>query len=75
MKKSKAQIEYEKKFNRIAKKLHGNQEKQPQKEPEKGLATQQKETKEQRSDIKYDVEQKSNTNKKRQINNLRQMKI
>ena len=42
MKKSKAQLEYEKKFNRIAKKLYGNQEKQSQKKPEKGLTTQQK---------------------------------
>ena len=35
MKKSKGLIEYEKKFNRIAKKLYGNQANQSQKEPEK----------------------------------------
>ena len=70
MKKSKAQLEYEKKFNKIAQKLHGNQANQPQKKAEKGLTTQQKVTKAQRSGIKYDVVQKSNTNKKSQISNV-----
>ena len=70
MKKSKAQIEYEKKFNRIAQKLHGNQPSQPQKKAEKGLTTQQKVTKAQRAGIKYDVVQKTNTNKKSQVSNV-----
>ena len=69
MKKSKAQIEYEKKFNKITLKLHDNQANQPQKK-EKGLTTQQKVTKAQRSGIKYDVEQKKNTNKKSQVSNV-----
>ena len=38
MKKSKGLIEYEKKFNRMAKKLYGNQVNQSQKEPEKGVS-------------------------------------
>ena len=69
MKKSKVQREYEKKFNRIAQKLHGNQANKPQKEPEKELTTQQKVTKDQISDINNDALQKSNTNKKSQVSN------
>ena len=69
MKKNKVQREYEKKFNRIVQKLHGNQANKPQKEPEKGLTTQQKVTKDQRNDINNDALQKSNTNKKSQVSN------
>lgn len=64
MKKSKPQIEYEKKFNRIVQKLHGKQATLIQKEPEKGFTTQQKVAKDQRSGINNDVVEKSNTNKK-----------
>ena len=70
MKKSKGQIEYEKKFNRIAQKLYGNQANLIQNEPEKGFTTQQKETKDQRSGINNDVMQKSNTNKKNIVSNI-----
>ena len=70
MKKSKAQLEYEKKFNRIAQKLHGNQANQPQKKVAKGPSTQQKVSKAQRDGIKYDVVQKSTTNKKSQVSNV-----
>ena len=69
MKKNKVQREYEKKFNRIAQKLHGNQANKPQKEEEKGLTTQQKVTKDQRNGINNDVLQKLNTNKKSQVSN------
>ena len=70
MKKSKGQIEYEKKFNRIAQKLYGNQANLIQKEPEKEFTTQQKVTKNQRSGINNDVMQKSNTNKKNIVSNI-----
>ena len=69
MKKNKVQREYEKKFNRIVQKLHGNQANKPQKEEEKRLTTQQKVTKDQRNGINNDVLQKSNTNKKSQVSN------
>ena len=69
MKKNKVQREYEKKFNRIAQKLHGNQANKPQKEPEKGLTTQQKVIKDQRNGINNDALQKSNANKKSQVSN------
>ena len=63
MKKSKAQLEYEKKFNKIAQKLHGNQL-QTQQKTNKGLTNQQKVSKAQRDGVKYQVVQKGNTNKK-----------
>lgn len=69
MKKSKAQLEYEKKFNRAAQKLHGNQPQAPKKTT-KGPTAQQKVTIAQRSGIKYDVVQKSTTNKKSQVSNV-----
>ena len=69
MKKSKAQKEYEKKFNRIAQKLHGNQP-QPQKKTTKAPTTQQKVNLAQRTGVKYDVVQKSTTNKKSQVSNV-----
>ena len=69
MKKSKAQIEYEKKFNKIAQKLHGNQPQTQQKQT-KGLTNQQKVSKAQRDGVKYQVVQKGNTNKKSQISNV-----
>ena len=70
MKKSKAQLEYEKKFNRIAQKLHGNQANQPQKKVTKAPTTQQKVSQAQRKGIKYEVVQKTNTNKKSQVSNV-----
>ena len=70
MKKSKAQIEYEKKFNKIAQKLHGNQPQQEKKKPAKPITNQQKVSKAQRDGIKYDVVQKSTTNKKSQVSNV-----
>ena len=69
MKKSKAQIEYEKKFNRIAQKLHGNQP-QTQQKTTKSLTNQQKVSKAQRDGVKYQVVQKGNTNKKSQVSNV-----
>ena len=69
MKKSKAQKEYEKKFNKIAQKLHGNQP-QTQKKTTKAPTTQQKVNLAQRTGVKYDVVQKSTTNKKSQVSNV-----
>ena len=69
MKKSKAQIEYEKKFNKNDQKLHGNQPQTQQKQT-KGLTNQQKVSKAQRDGVKYQVVQKGNTNKKSQISNV-----
>ena len=71
MKKSKAQREYEKKFDKIAQKLHGNQANQPaQKKTTKAQTTQQKVSKDQRDGVKYDVVQKATTNKKSQVQNV-----
>ena len=69
MKKSKAQKEYEKKFNKIAQKLHGNQPQAPKKTT-KAPTTQQKVNLAQRTGVKYDVVQKSTTNKKSQVSNV-----
>ena len=69
-KKSKAEIEYEKKFNRIAQKLHGNQANAPKQSGQKGLTAQQKVNVANRSGVKYDVVQKEKTNKKSQVNNV-----
>ena len=68
MKKSKAELEYERKFAAAAKKLYGNNP-QPQKKAVKTTA-QQKISKAQRSGMTYEVEKKSTTNKKSQINNV-----
>ena len=70
MKKSKAQIEYEKKFNKISQKLYGNQPPQEKKKPAKPASNQQKVAKAQRQGVKYDVVQKSTTNKKSQVTNV-----
>ena len=70
MKKSKAQREYEKKFNKIAQRLHGNQPAQTQKKTTKAPTAQQKVTLAQRTGVKYDVVQKSTTNKKSQVSNV-----
>ena len=70
MKKSKAQKEYEKKFNKIAQKLHGNQPQTTQKKTTKAPTTQQKVNLAQRAGVKYDVVQKSTTNKKSQVSNV-----
>ena len=70
MKKSKAQKEYEKKFNKIAQKLHGNQPQTTQKKTTKAPTTQQKVNLAQRAGVKYDVVQKSTTNKKSQVSKV-----
>ena len=70
MKKSKAQLEYEKKFNKLSQKLHGNQPQQEKKKPAKPINNQQKVAKAQRDGMKYDVVQKSTTNKKNQVTNV-----
>ena len=71
MKKTKAQIEYEKKFNKISQKLHGNQPAQEKKKAtSKPINSQQKVAKAQREGVKYDVVQKSTTNKKGQVSNV-----
>ena len=70
MKKSKAQLEYERKFAKAAQKLHGNQANQPAKKPAKTQTTQQKVSKAQRDGVKYDVVQKATTNKKSQVQNV-----
>jgi len=70
MKKSKAQRDYEKRFNQIQQKLHGNQPQQQKVEKKKGPTTQQKVVLAQRNGMKYDVVQKSTTNKKSQVNNV-----
>ncbi len=71
MKKSKAQLEYEKKFAKAAQKLHGNKVNQESKKPTvKGPTAQQKISKAQRDGVKYDVVQKNTTNKKSQISNV-----
>ena len=72
MKKSKAQREYEKKFNKIAQKLHGNQpaQTQAQKKATKAPSAQQKVNLAQRAGVKVDVVQKSTTNKKSQVSNV-----
>ena len=69
-KKSKAEIEYEKKFNRIAQKLHGNQANAPKQSGQKSLTAQQKVNVANRSGVKYDVVHKEKTNKKSQVNNV-----
>ena len=71
MKKSKAQLEYERKFKLAQQKLHGNQINQGQKQkPAKGITTQQKVSKAQREGVKYDVVQKGTTNKKSHVENV-----
>ena len=70
MKKTKAQLEYERKFAKASQKLYGNQANQPQKKAAKPVTTQQKVSKAQRDGIKYDVVQKSTTNKKSQVSNV-----
>ena len=68
MKKSKAELEYERKFAAAAKKLYGNNP-QPQKKTVKTTA-QQKISQAQRKGQKYDVEKKATTNKKSQVSNV-----
>ena len=70
MKKSKAQLEYEKKFNKIAQKLHGNQANQPKPKGPKGPSAQQKVSHAQRNGLKYEVVQKGTTNKKNEVTNV-----
>ena len=71
MKKSDAQLEYQRKFPKIAQKLHGNKANQPaQKKVAKPQTTQQKISKAQRDGVKYDVVQKATTNKKSQVQNV-----
>ena len=71
MKKSKAQLEYERKFKLSQKKLHGNQVNQAQKQKAgKTITTQQKVSKAQRDGVKYDVVQKGTTNKKSHVENV-----
>ena len=70
MKKSKAQLEYEKKFNKLSQKLHGNQPQQEKKKPAKPINNLQKVAKAQKDGMKYEVVQKSTTNKKNQVTNV-----
>ena len=71
MKKSKAQLEYERKFKLAQQKLHGNQVNQTQKQKTgKTVTTQQKVSKAQRDGVKYDVVQKGTTNKKSHVENV-----
>ena len=70
MKKSKAQLEYEKKFNKIAQKLHGNQANQPKPKGPKGPTAQQKVSHAQRNGLKYEVVQKGSSNKKNEVTNV-----
>ena len=67
-KKSKAEIEYLKKFNKISQQLgvKTNQNKPKPKAP----TTQQKVTKAQRTGVQYEVVQKNTTNKKSYVNNV-----
>ena len=67
-KKSKAEIEYLKKFNKAAQQL-GIKANQP-KPKTKTQTTQQKVTKAQRSGVQYDVVQKNTTNKKSYVSNV-----
>jgi len=67
-KKSKAEIEYLKKFNKAAQQL-GVKANQP-KPKTKTQTTQQKVTKAQRSGVQYDVVQKNTTNKKSYVSNV-----
>ena len=67
-KKSKAEIEYLKKFNKAAQQL-GVKTNQP-KPKTKTQTTQQKVTKAQRSGVQYDVVQKNTTNKKSYVSNV-----
>ena len=67
-KKSKAEIEYLKKFNKAAQQL-GVKSNQP-KPKTKTQTTQQKVTKAQRSGVQYDVVQKNTTNKKSYVSNV-----
>ena len=68
-KKSKADKEYEKKFNRIAKQMNAGKPVQPQPKP-KGPTAQQKVSKAQRSGLKVEVVQKNTTNKKSYVSNV-----
>ena len=67
-KKSKAEIEYMKKFNKAQAQL-GIKPNQ-QKPKAKAQTTQQKVTKAQRSGVQYEVVQKNTTNKKSYVNNV-----
>ena len=69
-KKTKAEIEYEKKFNKLAKQLGGGKAVQNKPKPQKGPTAQQKVTKAQRSGIQYEVVQKNTTNKKSYVSNV-----
>ena len=62
-KKSKAEIEYLKKFNKVSQQL-GVKTNQQNKPKPKAQTTQQKVTKAQRSGVQYEVVQKNTTNKK-----------
>ena len=65
---TKAQLEFQKKFNQAAQKLGVNQ---TQSKPKpKGPTTQQKVSQAQRAGVKYEVVQKNTTNKKSYVNNV-----
>ena len=68
-KKSKAELEFEKKFRMAQNKLGVTNSTQAKPKP-KGPTAQQKVSKAQRSGVKYDVVQKNTTNKKSYVSNV-----
>ena len=67
--KTKAEIEYEKKFSKLAKQINGGKPAQQKPKP-KGPTAQQKVSKAQRSGVQYEVVQKNTTNKKSYVSNV-----
>ena len=68
-KKSKAEKEYDKKFNKFVKQMNAGKPAQPKPKP-KGPTPQQKVSQAQRSGLKVEVVQKNTTNKKSYVSNV-----
>ena len=71
-KKSKAELEYEKKFAKFRNQMYGGKPPQgkPQNQKSKGTTAQQKISKAQRSGLEVEVVQKNTTNKKSYVSNV-----
>ena len=69
-KKTKAEIEYEKKFNQLRNQMNQGKPSQAPKPKPKGPTAQQKVSKAQRSGLQVEVVQKNTTNKKSYVSNV-----
>ena len=69
-KKTKAEIEYEKKFNKLRNQMNQGKPSQAPKPKPKGPTAQQKVSKAQRSGLQVEVVQKNTTNKKSYVSNV-----